>query len=323
MSGGRSAHRRRLTDRGRGRSPVTRSADRQPAGHRSGAPASSGPAPRSARSMPSSSTSRWVTSRSNCGPSAETSTPCSRAAAATAGRVGHRQHHDVGLGQRRVDAQLGGQPGGPGVVVGQPFDVVLQGETAGRGQDADLPHAAAVALAPDPGLGDPLGRGHQHRADRRAQPLGQADRHGVEAGGQLGQRCPEATWAFHSRAPSRCRPRPCARASCCTARTAVQRLHRAAAEVVGVLHRDRGGRDQVRPGVRGDQLGHRVGDRAGRASARQVRVVMPENTAAAPSSARTTCAVWSHTSSCAGFHQQPQAQAGWPASPDGVNRPAS
>ncbi len=41
-----------------------------------------------ARSMPSSSTSRWVTSRRKRGPSAETSTSCSRALAATAAASG-------------------------------------------------------------------------------------------------------------------------------------------------------------------------------------------------------------------------------------------
>src|SRR5690606_18088356 len=38
-----------------------------------------------ARSIPASSTSRWVTSRASRGPITETSTPCARAAAASAG----------------------------------------------------------------------------------------------------------------------------------------------------------------------------------------------------------------------------------------------
>ena len=83
---------------------------------------------------------------------------------------------------------MAGRAAARAVVVGQPLDVVVERVQAGRGEDADLAHAGAVALAPDPGLGDPLGRGDQHRADRRAESLGQADRHGVEAAAELAQR---------------------------------------------------------------------------------------------------------------------------------------
>ena len=43
-----------------------------------------------------------------------------------------------------------GQPAGPGVVVGQPLDVVGQRVPAGRGEDAGLAHAAAHPLADHP-----------------------------------------------------------------------------------------------------------------------------------------------------------------------------
>ena len=60
-----------------------------------------------------------------------------------------------------------------------------------------------------PRLADQLGRAAQCRADRCAQPLREADAHGVEmlrpnrAAGM-----PVATTALNSRAPSRCRARP-------------------------------------------------------------------------------------------------------------------
>ena len=73
-----------------------------------------------------------------------------------------------------------GQARGVGVVFGQPIDVVLQRVQGCGGQDAGLPHAAAEQLAVPPGLlHQVLGPG-QRRADRGAQPLAEADAHGVE-----------------------------------------------------------------------------------------------------------------------------------------------
>jgi hypothetical protein len=44
------------------------------------------------------------------------------------------------------------------VVVGEPLEMMIEGVHAGRGQDAGLPPTAAQALAPDPSVGDEVGR---------------------------------------------------------------------------------------------------------------------------------------------------------------------
>ena len=76
---------------------------------------------------------------------------------------------------------------------------------------------------------------------------------------------------------------------------AVDRLDGAATEVVGVLDDDERGLDLV--GTDPD-LGHGAASGSSRpAGADQVREVIPEKTAAAPSSARTTCAPASLSSS--------------------------
>ena len=112
-----------------------------------------------ARSMPASSRSRWVTSRTVRGPSTDTSTPSARAAAASAGassrRLGQVQRDDVRAHRPRPTTPNGASASasraGPGVVVGEPVDVVVQRVQAGGGEDAGLPHAAAHPLADDPG----------------------------------------------------------------------------------------------------------------------------------------------------------------------------
>ena len=81
-------------------------------------------------------------------------------------------------------AQAVGQPPGVGVVVGQALDVVLQG-VEGRGrEDAGLPHAAAEELAVPHAPRDQVARAGQRRADRRAQPLAEADADRVEVPAQ-------------------------------------------------------------------------------------------------------------------------------------------
>ena len=77
-----------------------------------------------------------------------------------------------------------------GVVLGEARDVVLERVEAGGGEDAGLAHAAAEHLAtPVRRVDERLGAGDE-RADRRAEPLRQADAHGVERRGQLGERHP-------------------------------------------------------------------------------------------------------------------------------------
>ena len=133
--------------------------------------------------------------------------PRGRAATTPARRA--VDHDDVGVDRGRVDAaRLGEQPG-VRVVVGEPLDVVVERVQPGRGEDADLPHPAAHPLAPDPGLGDRRRRCPTHqRADRRAEPLGQADRQHVGTAPYSASGMPVATWAFQIRAPSRCTPTP-------------------------------------------------------------------------------------------------------------------
>ena len=134
---------------------TTRSRPRRAAGRRTSA----------ACVAPPGSTSRWVTSRAERGPSTEIRTPLSAAAAASAGGVepvaGQVQRDDVGRGVDRVHHVRSGLVARHGeqvrvlVVLGQPLDVVLDREKPGSSEDPGLAHAGAVPLAPDPGLGVP------------------------------------------------------------------------------------------------------------------------------------------------------------------------
>ena len=268
-----------------------------------------------ARSMPSSSTSRWVTSRAVRGPSTETSTPRSRAAAPSAGRVqrglAQVERHDVG-------AHRGRRPPRRTAPAPRPAGAARAWSSAsrsmwwsqrvppGRGEDAGLAHAAAQPLADHPGL---------RRSARRCRPpASRPARPGPWTGRPTACRTarrtsasgtPSATCACQIRAPSQCSATP---ASSATARSAAQRGqrdHRAAAPVVGLLDGDRPGRHRV-VAVRAD---HRRDQRRGRASAPtagQVRVEMPPIAAAAPISYVTTCASASQSSSLAGRHEQLQ-----------------
>ena len=223
-----------------------------------------------------------------------------------------------------ASAHAAAKRGRAGVVVGEPLDVVVEGVQAGGGQDADLAHAAAVALAPDPGLGDRVGRADEHRADRRPQALGQADADRCRTGCRSRRSgTPDATWAFHSRAPSRCMrdadapgvaarsladgrrsAAPCRRRSCGCSRPRRARSSTWYGPTPVVISAS-GPAGSSRPRALG-----------------QVRMVMPENAAAAPSSARSTCASWSADELLAGLtcSRTPS----WLASdPVGVNSPAS
>ena len=81
----------------------------------------------------------------------------------------------------------GCQPGtdttGPDVVVGQSVDVVVNGEERCGRQVADLAHPAAQNLSKPVGPGDRCLVADQDGADRSAQSLGEAQRHGVGVGG--------------------------------------------------------------------------------------------------------------------------------------------
>ena len=106
---------------------------------------------------------------------------------------------DVDLHEVRLDA-IRGRPGTPaaaspsaeraraGVVVGETLDVVVERVDAGRGDDPRLAHRAAEEVLLAPGALDELLGACQERSERAAEPLRQAERDGVEAGGDLGRR---------------------------------------------------------------------------------------------------------------------------------------
>ena len=117
-----------------------------------------------------------------------------------------------------------GQAAGVGVVLGQACDgavrAVAQGDQPGRGQDADLAHAAADELAAAAGAGDEVAAAHHHRSDRAGQPLRQAegDRVGRVRPASIGF-TPRATAASKKRAPSTWSGTPCWWAMAATDRT--------------------------------------------------------------------------------------------------------
>src|SRR5437868_1667483 len=90
------------------------------------------------------------------------------------GRVGHLEHHDVGVHLRGVDrhavdlCQPFRQQARVLVVLRQPLHVVVEGVEAGCGHNAGLAHRASPHLLVAPGLVDQVARSDEHRADRRA-----------------------------------------------------------------------------------------------------------------------------------------------------------
>ena len=71
------------------------------------------------------------------------------------------------------------------MVVGQALHLMVKGIQPRRRQGTGLAHAAADHLAQTPRLGDQRRGAAQHRANRRAQALGQAHRHRIEMLGDL------------------------------------------------------------------------------------------------------------------------------------------
>ena len=146
----------------------------------------------SARSMPASSTSRWVTARTRVGPEVAHDDVLGRERRAEGGRVGHREDDDVGLHGGGIELDAGqrgealGQPPGARVVVGQALDVVVERVEAGGGDDARLAHGAAQHLLPAPRLLDEGRRAGQARADRGAEALGEVQPRAVEAARPVG-----------------------------------------------------------------------------------------------------------------------------------------
>ena len=158
-----------------------------------------------ARSTPASSTSRWVTRRRKRGPSAETSTPSSRASRRDAPPRPSTCSTTMLVCAGSAPSAVG-QPGRAGVVVGQPRRRGGPARTA-RPRRGCRPAACRrrTACATRAPRAIRSARRDQHRADRRAEALGQAHRDGVERRRRARRSdAPVATCAFHSRAPSRC-----------------------------------------------------------------------------------------------------------------------
>ena len=119
------------------------------------------------------------------------------------------------------------------------------------------------------------------RADRCAEPLAQADREHVGASRRTSSSgVPVATWAFQIRAPSTCTPMPRSSAKRRTRLHVLERRDRAAAEVVGVLDRDRAGGHEERRPCPGRTSPRSRAARPGRPT--QVRMVRPVNAAVRP-----------------------------------------
>ncbi len=145
--------------------------------------------------------------------------------------AGHVHRETCGAVER------GRQRARPCVVVGEARHVVLERVQPRGRDDPGLPHAAAEQLAQPAAARDRLGGGDQHRADRRAEALREAERHAVGTGAGLRQ-CAVArdgrvrqARAVHVHAqaelvrsprdarerlaaPDARRPRPCARSRC-------------------------------------------------------------------------------------------------------------
>ena len=152
-----------------------------------------------------------------------------------------------------IDAgRLGDHPS-VGMVVGETVDVVVEGVETGSGERPGLAPAGAESLAPDPGLGDLVGRPEHQRSDRRTQALRQADGGGVGDRREFAQRNTGADVRVPDPGAVEVHPDAAAVGQVAQSGQAVARLDSAAGEVVGVLDRDRRRRDQERSEVGGDQ----------------------------------------------------------------------
>ena len=192
-----------------------------------------------------------------CGPTALSSTPCSRAlAAAAAGRRRPRPSTMFVSQRRRIAAELGRQPLRPGVIVGQPVDVVRERVAAGRGQDADLAHAAAVALAPDAGLGDAVGAsttsteptGAPSPFDRQTDTVSKPAASSRSGGAGRDVRVPDAGAVQVQRQPVLARASSTTAATCAGSWTVPPPKLWVFSSAIAVVETKYG------PGVRGDQL---------------------------------------------------------------------
>jgi hypothetical protein len=87
------------------------------------------------------------------------------------------------------------------MIVGQTLDHVLQGDDAGGGEHAGLAQIAAEHAAETARAGDEIRRAAEQRADRRAEPLRDAERHAVAVARDPLRRHAKRHAALNSRAP--------------------------------------------------------------------------------------------------------------------------
>ncbi len=140
--------------------------------------------------------SRWVTARRSPGLTVPLSpTPASASRRGRLGRAQAERAHveldEVRLHLREGDREPArgpalGEPAGSRVVVGEALDVVLERVEAAGGDDPGLPHRPAEAVLGDPRARHQLARAGDQRPERAAEPLGEAERHGVEEAPELG-----------------------------------------------------------------------------------------------------------------------------------------
>jgi hypothetical protein len=134
----------------------------------------------------------------------------------------------------------------PGVILGQPMDVMPQGVAAGGRQDAGLPPRAAEPVPDFARLLVAIRVADDQRADRRTEALGQRDRDHVEQIAVLGQRHPGGHMRIPQARAVTAQRHPGPRGELAQPLQCGQRVDSPTAAVVRVLHRDCAGTDHVR-----------------------------------------------------------------------------
>ena len=168
----------------------------------------------------------------------------------------------VRLDRFHGEAELGetaGQRIGAPVVVGEPLDVVGEGVAARRGGDPGLAHRPAEAVLPPPRPLDVVGRPGQHGAERRAEALREVDPGAVDLAGPAIGGHPRGDDGVEQAGAVEVDAQPVAVGQVDDLGVAVERPHRAAAEVVGLLEADQRRRRPV--GVARLSAGGEVGGR--------------------------------------------------------------
>ena len=142
----------------------------------------------SAPSISASPTSRCVTARSTDGwMVADRATPCSAstriASSFESGATSSWTKFVSTRSGSTAEARVGEperEPLGACVVVGEPFDVVIEGVDTRRGDDSRLTHGAAEEVLHAAGIRHHLGRAGKQRAEWAAETLRETERDGVE-----------------------------------------------------------------------------------------------------------------------------------------------